>query len=110
MIHNQEFTYIGKKNLLKGDLEFSNQTHIAGVIEGKINIKNNFKLIFEVGSQINSVINCYDLDVYGEVLGEIHAQGLVTFYPTANFNGKIYSKNIEIFPGAIVNMQAQTAK
>jgi cytoskeletal protein CcmA (bactofilin family) len=110
MIQNQEFTYIGKKNILKGELEFSDQTHIAGTIDGLINMKNDHKLILEIGSHINSLLTCYDLDVYGTFVGEIQSQGLVTFYPSAIFEGKIYAKNIEIFPGAIINMQAQTSK
>lgn len=110
MIKNQEFTYIGKKNVLKGEFEFSDQTHIAGTIDGLISMKNNHKIILEISSHVNTVIHCYDLDIYGTCTGEIHAQGLVTFYPSANFEGKIYAKNIEIFPGAVINMQGQTSK
>jgi cytoskeletal protein CcmA (bactofilin family) len=110
MIQNQEFTYIGKKNILKGEFEFTDQTHVAGTMDGLINIKNNFRLVFEIGSKINSIVHCHDLDIYGTVTGEIHSQGLVTFYPSAVFDGKIYAKNIEVFPGAVINMQAQTAK
>ena len=110
MIQNQEFTYIGKKNILKGEFEFTDQTHIAGTIDGLIAMKSNHKLISEIGSNINSIMRCYDLDVYGTITGEIHSQGLVTFYPSATFEGKIFAKNIEIFPGAIINMQGQTSK
>jgi cytoskeletal protein CcmA (bactofilin family) len=108
MIKNQEFTYIGKQNILKGEFEFTDQTHIAGTVDGLITMKNNHKLSFEIGSTITSIINCYDLDIYGTVSGEIHAYGVVTFYPSASFDGKIFAKNIEIFPGAIINMQGQT--
>jgi cytoskeletal protein CcmA (bactofilin family) len=110
MIQNQEFTYIGKKNHLKGEFEFSDQTHIAGTIDGTILMKNKHKIILEIGSIVNSTIHCFDLDIYGTYTGEIYSQGLVTFYPSAMFEGKIYAKNIEIFPGAIINMQGQTAK
>jgi cytoskeletal protein CcmA (bactofilin family) len=109
MIHNQEFTYIGKNNILKGEFEFTDQTHIAGTIDGLINMTKSHKLILEIGSHTKAIMNCYDLDVYGTIIGEIHSQGLVTFYPSANFEGKIYSKKLEIFPGAVVNMQGQTS-
>ena len=110
MIQNQEFTYIGKSNVLKGEFEFSDQTYIAGTVDGLISMKQKHKIILEVGSHVNSIIHCFDLDIYGTYTGEIHSEGLVTFYPSANFEGKVYAKNIEIFPGAIINMQGQTAK
>ncbi len=110
MIDHQEFTYIGKNNILKGEFVFTDQTHIAGTIDGLISIKNNQKIIFQINSNINTIINCYDLDVYGNLTGEIHSQGLVTFFPSAVFEGKINAKSIEIFPGAVVNMQGQTSE
>ena len=108
MIQNQEFTYIGKRNSLKGDFEFIDQTHIAGIVVGNITVKNSHKLTLEIGSNINSVTKCFDLDVYGTFSGEIHSEGCVTFFPSAHFEGKIVAQHIEIFPGAIINMQGQT--
>ena len=108
MIKNQEFTYIGKKNLLKGEFEFIDQTYIAGTINGSITVKQNHRLTLEIGSVITSNIQCFDLDIYGTMTGEIHSQGRVTFFPSAHFEGTIFAKNIEIYPGAIVNMQGQT--
>lgn len=108
MIKNQEFTYIGKKNSLKGEFIFIDQTHIAGNVEGAITMKENHRLTLEIGSTIHSKVQCFDLDIYGTFEGEIHSHGLVTFYPSAHFDGIITAKNIEIFPGAVVNMQGQT--
>lgn len=108
MIQNQEFTYIGKSTNLNGSFKFGGATHFQGQLEGDVTIENNAKLILEIGSFTKGSLSCFDLDIYGEFKGEIQSSGLVTIYPTANFEGKIFAKSLEILPGAIVNMNGHT--
>ena len=104
MIQNQTFTTIGKSTVLKGEFNFVGTTHLLGNLNGIVTLVGNSKLILEIGSMTEAVLNCCDVEIYGEFIGEIKATGNVTLYPTAIVNGKIISKSLEILPGAVVNI------
>jgi len=108
MLRNQEFTYIGKMTNLTGRFIFKGATHLQGIIQGEIEVQNSAKLVLEIGSITEGSVLCFDLDIYGEFKGEIKSLGHVAIYPTASFEGKIFSKSIEILPGAVVNMNGHT--
>lgn len=108
MIENQEFTYIGKSSLIKGNFEFKGTTHLQGTLEGEIKTTNAAKLILEIGSMTRANIESYDIDIYGHFVGEIKSEGRVTIFPTAEVSGLIIAKAIEILPGAIVNFNGHT--
>ena len=108
MIKNQEFTYIGKATELSGIFKFNGATHLQGQLKGEIFVENNAKIILEIGSVTEGLLQCFDLDIYGIFVGEIKSLGRVSIYPTAHFAGKLISKSLEILPGAIVNMNGHT--
>ncbi len=108
MLNNLEFTYIGKKTNLEGDFSFSGETKIAGRIKGKISMQDLSKLTFEIGSQIDGIVEGQNIDIYGNFNGEIKVNGTLTLFPSAYVEGKIIAKNIEILPGAILNANTQT--
>jgi cytoskeletal protein CcmA (bactofilin family) len=108
MIQNQEFTYIGKNTQLSGTFKFGGPTHLQGSLIGTIIVENLAKLVLEIGSFTDGILHCNDLDIYGQFSGEIKSSGRVTIYPTGEFEGKIISKSLEIFPGAVVNMNGHT--
>jgi len=108
MIYNQTYTSIGKETELSGKFIFSGTTHLLGKLTGEIEMKDFSKIILEIGSETNGTLNCHNADIYGDFTGEIRATGNITLYPTANFNGKVISKTLEILPGATVNMSGHT--
>lgn len=108
MIQNQTFTTIGKLTLMNGNFNFNGTTHLLGQLSGEITVSNPAKLVLEIGSKTDAIINCSDLEIYGEFNGEIKAAGNVTLYPTAVVNGKIIAKSLEILPGAVVNINGHT--
>lgn len=108
MIQNQTFTTIGKTTVLKGNFNFVGTTHLLGNLSGEVTVEGRSKLVLEIGSMTDAVLNCYDLEIYGEFTGEIKASGNVTLYPTAVVNGKIIAKSLEILPGAVVNINGHT--
>ena len=108
MIQNQEFTYIGKASNLTGSFKFNGPTHLQGHLQGDIIVENFAKMILEIGSYTEGTLQCFDLDIYGEFIGDIRSNGRVTIYPTAFFEGKIVAKSLEILPGAVVNMNGHT--
>lgn len=104
MIKNLDFTFIGKNSNLKGDFTFTNDTKIAGAIEGKIIVNNNAKLTIEIGSVVLGTIEGFDVEIYGEFQGDIHSKGNVVVFPTGCIEGKVISKSLEVFPGANLNI------
>ena len=108
MIQNQDFTYIGKNSNLTGSFKFKGTTHLKGFILGDIVVENGAKLILEIESITEGSLLCNDLDIYGKFTGNIKSEGRVTIYPTAQFEGKIITRSLEILPGAIVNMIGHT--
>lgn len=108
MIHTQTFTTIGKSTVLKGNFNFVGTTHLLGTINGEIVMEGNAKIILEIGSLTDGVLQCSDAEIYGEFTGEIRSTGIVTLYPTAVVNGKIIAKSMEILPGAVVNISGHT--
>lgn len=108
MIQNQEFTYIGKTSSVSGSFKFSGPTHLQGHLQGDITVSNSAKLVLEIGSQTEAKLECADIDIYGQFIGDIHSTGKVTIYPTAVVEGKIISRALEILPGAIINMNGHT--
>ncbi|ATH07540.1 hypothetical protein BIY24_06155 [Halobacteriovorax marinus] len=107
-IEEQEFTLIGKKTRLSGVFNFNGLTHIAGIIEGDLNIKDKSLLTIEESSEIEGKINCADLKIFGKVKGEIHSSGKVEIFPSGVIQGLIKSQNLVIHPGAIINIDGHT--
>ena len=110
MIQNQTYTTIGKSTILSGEFNFVGTTHLLGRLIGNVTIQAPAKIILEIGSITEAVLNCGDLEIYGEFTGEIKSTGIVILYPTAIVNGKIMAKSMEILPGAVVNMNAHTTE
>lgn len=108
MIHTQTFTTIGKSTVLKGNFKFVGTTHLLGTLEGIVTMEGSAKIILEIGSFTDGVLQGHDVEIYGEFTGEIRSTGVVTLYPTAVVNGKIIARSMEILPGAIVNMNGHT--
>lgn len=108
MIQNQTFTSLGKKSKLEGRLELSGPTHLLGHFNGELHIASGSKLVLEIGSFTEGSIYCDQLEIYGDFTGQIKASGLVIVYPTANVNGKILARALEILPGAQVNISGHT--
>ena len=106
MIQNQTFTTIGKSTVIKGEFNFVGTTHLLGELNGVITLAGRSKLVLEIGSKTEAILNCCDVEIYGEFTGEIKASGTVTLFPTAIVSGKIIAKSLEILPGAVININA----
>ena len=106
MIQNQTFTTIGKSTVIKGEFNFIGTTHLLGELNGLVTLVGRSKLVLEIGSKTDAILNCCDVEIYGEFTGEIKAPGTVTLFPTAVVSGKIIAKSLEILPGAVININA----
>ena len=106
MIQNQKFTTIGKTTVIKGEFNFVGATHLLGELSGVVTLEGHSKLVLEIGSKTDAILNCCDVEIYGVFSGEIKSTGTVTLFPSAVVSGKIIAKSLEILPGAVININA----
>lgn len=102
------YNVLGVKSHIKGDLTLSGDTIVNSVIEGNLEIQNHGKLVLERGSVVRGKIKAIDLEIFGEVHGEIDCSGLVSIRSSAQVQAKIKSARLVIYPGAVVEMDASS--
>lgn len=108
----REFNYnvFGIKSRIKGDLILSGDTIINAFVEGSIEVQEKGKLVIERGSNIKGKIKAIDVDIFGNVDGEIECSGLVSIRSSAVVSGQIKAGRLVIYPGAIVEMHSLSAE
>jgi cytoskeletal protein CcmA (bactofilin family) len=105
---NFNYNILGAKSHVKGDLILSGDTIVNSHIEGNIEVQEKGKLILERGSFVQGKIKAIELEIFGNVEGEIECSGLLSIRSSANVVGKIKSGRLVIYPGAVVEMTAST--
>lgn len=113
MINDQDFkdfhyNVLGAKTRIQGDLTISGDAIINSTIEGSIEVKEEGKLILERGSFVKGRIKAIDLEIFGQVEGDIECSGLVSIRSSAVVTGSIKSGRLVIYPGAVVEMNASS--
>lgn len=106
----KKFNYnvLGANSKIRGDLILTGDGIITSDIEGSIEVQESGKLILERGSFVKGKINAIDLEIFGEVQGEITCSGIVSIRSSAKVTGSIKSSKLVIYPGAIVEMSANS--
>lgn len=105
---NFNYNVLGAKSYVKGDLVITGDSIITSTIEGSIEVKEAGKLVLERGSFIKGKISAIDLEIFGKVEGEIECSGLVAIRSSAQVIGSIKSARLVIYPGAVVEMTANS--
>lgn len=113
MISDQDFkdfqyNVLGAKSKITGDLVLSGDAIVNSHIEGSIEVTGQGKLVLERGSFVKGIIRAIDVEIFGQVDGEIHCTGLVSIRSSAQVQGIIKSGRLVIYPGAIVEMDASS--
>jgi cytoskeletal protein CcmA (bactofilin family) len=106
----RKFNYnvLGTNSSIKGDLILSGDAIITSKIEGSIEVKDTGKLVLERGSYIIGKVKAIDLEIFGQVDGEIDCSGLVAIRSSAHVVGSVKSARLVIYPGAVVEMSANS--
>lgn len=107
-LRQQDFSFMGKNSKINGELYMKGTTHIACQVEGNIYMQENSELTLDHESVIKGEVHCHNLEVHGDVQGQIISTGLVTFHPTSHFSGKVSAQRLIIKPGADLNMDGHT--
>ncbi len=109
-LRDQKFSYFGTGSEISGSFKLVGPTHIAGPVDGTIEMLKEAELsIIHSGSFVGKII-CKHVEIYGKVTGEIESTGKVKIFPTAIVEGKIRANDLVIYPGAKVNIEGNTAE
>jgi cytoskeletal protein CcmA (bactofilin family) len=84
---------------VNGDIDSNSGFRIDGQLKGKMNIKG--KVVIGASGMITGDIFCQNLEVSGEVTGNIQAGELVSLKATAKVSGEIITSKLAIEPGAV---------
>lgn len=106
----RQFNYniLGVKSEVIGDLILSGDAIITSSITGSVEVKDSGKLVLERGSFVKGKIKAIDLEIFGQVDGDIECSGLVSIRSSAQVTGSIKSGRLVIYPGAVVEMTANS--
>jgi cytoskeletal protein CcmA (bactofilin family) len=102
------YNVLGVKSKVIGNLSLSGDAIIISYVEGSIEVIDSGKLILERGSFVKGKIKAIDLEIFGQVEGEIECSGVVSIRSSAQVTGSIKSARLVIYPGAIVEMTANS--
>lgn len=103
-----QYNVLGLGSKLIGDISFSGNTIITATIEGNVKMLNSATLTLERDSKVTGRIEAFDLEIFGEVDGDIHSEGSVSIRSSAQVSGSIKARKLVIYPGAIVNTEANS--
>jgi cytoskeletal protein CcmA (bactofilin family) len=102
------YNMLGAKSIFKGQLDLWGDTIITSKIIGDITLLDQGKLILERGSSVIGKISAYHIEIFGTVEGEIISSGIVSIRSSAQVTGKIKASKLVIYPGAIVESEADS--
>lgn len=99
-------TIISQETHIKGDLTFSGTLHLLGSVDGSIvsNTDSDMLVVSDSG-RINGSVKTGNLNINGEVEGDVTVTGKMEVSSQARINGNIYYVNIEMEAGSQVNGQ-----
>jgi cytoskeletal protein CcmA (bactofilin family) len=98
----QEYgTIIGADATFKGDLSFDSTAKVLGRVEGTI--KSKGKVQVAKGAQCKAIIEAKQVEVEGEVEGDIHASEKLELKPNGIVRGDITATRMSMGEGASID-------
>ncbi len=87
---------------INGELEFSGNMYFSGKLEGSI-LAREGNLELSKSGKVDGDIHCQILDCYGQITGNIQAQGKSILRNNCKLVGDILTKQLSIQSGAQIN-------
>ncbi len=108
-----EKSLIGRSLSLEGDISGSEDLTVEGRVQGTINLENN-TLVVAPNGRIKADIRVKNINIQGQVSGQIHSTGKVFISEQGRMNGDITARRISIqdgaqFKGSVKMMSAVTS-
>lgn len=100
-------TIIGKDVVIQGDLIFSGGLYIEGKVVGKVlsNHSADSILTLAPGGNVDGEIRVTKAIISGRLLGDVYSTERIELTETAQIQGNIHYKLLEITAGAMVSGQ-----
>lgn len=95
-------TLISRNTRIVGDVHFTGELHIQGVVAGSIIAEGNSELEICQNGRVEGVIQVPKVIVRGTVEGDIRCWKHVELCPSANIQGNVFYHLIEVVKGAQV--------
>ena len=98
--NNSEFpTIIGSDARFKGELKFEKGVRLLGTFEGTIDTKG--QLHVANGANLKADVNAGEIQVEGNVKGNLNATGKVLLKASAKLEGDLRTSKLEVAEGAV---------
>lgn len=98
-------TLISKDSEIVGDINFSGDLEIQGVVKGNIRVKAEAKATVRIveGGQVEGEVHAPHVIINGTILGDVHSGEHVELAAKACVDGNIHYNLIEMVKGAQLN-------
>jgi len=103
-IQEQKYVFIGKESQLEGNFQFHGTTKLAGHLSGEVIIKDESHLTIEPSGKVKGKVFCHNIDIYGEMEGELKATGKVSVHPFAKLSGLVHATAFSFDANANINI------
>ena len=103
-IQDQDYVFIGEQSVLEGDLSFYGPTKLAGKLKGNVHILDRSSLTVEPGGVIQGTLNCHNVDIFGQVNGDIISTGKITVHSFAKIKGTAKAKSFSFNANAQIDI------
>lgn len=102
------YNVLGAHTIFEGELKLTGDTLISGKVTGSIVVVDKSKITLERCSEVEGDIYGHDIEILGNFSGSLKASGILTIKSSGKVSGKIQANQLNIFPGAIINMEGST--
>jgi cytoskeletal protein CcmA (bactofilin family) len=107
-LKNLNFNVFGSRCDFKGEFNLRGDTTISSKIEGQINMVDEGKITIEREGEVEGILYCHDLDIFGKLNGHVKANGRVVVRSSADVSGNIQADQLTVYPGAVLNIEGHT--
>lgn len=98
-LRSRTFNVIGEGSEVEGKIISHNETYLYGKMTGEIQVLSK-DLTIERNAIVEGNIIAENVMVWGQVNGQIRANGKVILYPTAKVNGEVNASSLTVYPGS----------
>jgi len=101
--------WIGASIVIKGDLVSSEDTTLAGRVEGNVECRDHALVIAE-GARVEGNVHARSVSLSGEVTGNVTAEQTIDIGQTGSVNGDIVAPRMSIAEGGSLNGRVTIAR
>jgi cytoskeletal protein CcmA (bactofilin family) len=92
---------IGKGITVRGEITGTGDLHVAGRMEGKVNLTGTF--VVEAGAEVEADVHATAIVVGGQVRGNLMAASRIELLPSGRLDGTCRAGSLVVREGALLN-------